>query len=171
MTEKRNDKLTKIIAEIAGKDQRVTAEMVLDYAENKDHPLHEGWGFIWEEKVAARKFNLSVAQSLIASVKINIRTERLVISSVAYVRDPSLGPKEQGSIAVSLLSQSKADAMEAMEAEAERIASCLKRADGLALSTGLLIEFDEMLESVCGLKRIKPEPVRRATGRQGQRRQ
>lgn len=67
------------------KDGRLTPEAVVEDARDPGSPLHEL--FEWNVDKAAMKHWMDRARTLIRSVEVVIRNERLTVSTVAYVRD------------------------------------------------------------------------------------
>src|SRR5690349_9243368 len=86
------------LAELEEEHGKLTANIVVADAEKRDSPLHSY--FEWDTRKAAQRYRLMQARALIRSVRINIRTEKTVVSTVAYMRDPSAGPREQGYLSV-----------------------------------------------------------------------
>src|SRR5438128_4396441 len=73
---------------------RLTPERVVKEARKPESPLHDL--FEWDTEKAAYQNWLDRAREIIRTVRVEIVTEKRVISAVAYVRDPAAEPKIQG---------------------------------------------------------------------------
>lgn len=82
------------------RDGRITPESVIVAAQNPKSPLHDR--FEWDDSVAAHEHRLQQARGLIRSVMVQITTEERIISTVHYVRDPSVGD-DQGYVSLAKL--------------------------------------------------------------------
>ena len=142
------DEINRIAAE---DDGRVTPERVVEVASDPDNPLHRL--FDWNDSSAARKFRLDQARSLIRSVEVRITTETRTITSIAYIRDPSLGTDEAGYRAVCKVRDDADEAREAIVGEFQRAAAVLRRAKALAEVLGLGSEVESLMESIGAVQR------------------
>jgi hypothetical protein len=146
------------IKELEDRHGRVTAERLVQEARSKTHPLHKD--FRWDDKDAAYHDRLNTARQIISSVRVIITHSRKKISSVAYVRDPSLEPNEQGYVSVSKLRTERESALEAILSEVSRVQSILERAQELAFALDLQDEFAEALAAATTLKsRLRRGPA------------
>jgi len=142
---------------------RLTADLVVQAARNKDHVLHPC--FEWNVAAAAQEHWLDVAGEIIRQVKIEWTIENRVVGAVAYARDPSLPKNEAGYIALSTVERKSAQAMAIVAAELEqRIIPAIERAQALADYLELRRDFDVLLaNAVALLTKVerKAEPARR----------
>lgn len=146
--------LEEIAAQNAG---RLLPESVVQAAVNPLHPLHNE--FEWDDSTAAHQHRLNQARTLIRSVKVTVTTEKRVVSTVFYVRDPSAGAGEQGYVSVAKLRTEADMAREALVAEFQRAASLLQRARDLALVLEMEGEVDEAIDTIDTLRqRVSQQP-------------
>lgn len=109
---------------------KLTAEMVVEEAKNKASPLHDE--FTWDNLKAAHQHRLDQARQLIRAVKVKVRTRTFEIKAPHFVRDPSVGPDEQGYVAISAIKTDEDRARDAVVAEFARAAAALQRARAVA---------------------------------------
>lgn len=145
--------LEKLAAE---NDGRITPEMVVSDARDKNSPLHDY--FLWDTKKAAYQYWLDQARELIRSVRVEMRTETTTVTAVAYVRDPSIGHKDQGYVSVEKLRTDKDLARDALVQEFGRVGDMLRRARELAAALDAQGDVDDILERVTGLRQRFMEP-------------
>ena len=110
-----------------------------------DDPLHDQ--FEWNDSAAAVQWRLAQARELIRSVKVEVQTERRIVSTVRYVRDPSAG-EEQGYVDVNKLRGERDLAVDALLSELKGARALLERAYSLAEALGLSNDFDDLKERV-----------------------
>jgi hypothetical protein len=132
-------------------DGRVTPEAVLEAAADPASPLHDH--FEWDDAAAAQQHRLEQARSLIRSVRVQITTETRVVSTVHYVRDPSVSSGEQGYVSVTRLRSEPETARAMLRMELQRVQSCLSRAEELADALGLRPQVAAMGKRVESLRR------------------
>ena len=124
----------------------------------KSSPLHQF--FTWDVKKAAAAYWIEEARSLITAVQITITTETTNIVSVAYVRDPSVKPNQQGYIAVETLRTDEEMARAALVNEFSRVADMLRRAREIAVALNAQGDVEALLQSVVGLRqRFMEQPT------------
>jgi len=123
---------------------RVTPEMVVDDARNPESPLHDY--FEWDVNVAAAKHWLDQARTLIRSVKFVFRDEKKTVTSVGFVRDPSLDSTEQGYVSVRKVRTDEEMARDVLLDEFRRAAAALERARKLAAVFKLSDEMTTFIE-------------------------
>jgi hypothetical protein len=140
-------------------DGRLTPEAVVEDAKNKDSPLHAH--FTWDVKKAAQAYWIEQARTLITSVRVEMRTDETVVTSVAYVRDPSATGKQQGYVSVEALRTDKDLARDALVSEFGRVGDMLRRARELAAALDVEKEVDKLLSDVVGLRQRVMEPSAR----------
>lgn len=129
---------------------KLTPEQVLEVARDPRHPLHSH--FEWDDAAAGEAFRLGQARRLIRSVKVEFRTERTTVQTVAYIRDPSAAEHFQGYVSLPRLRREPDLAREALVAEFARAAAALRRARNLAAALGIQDEIDEIVSRVDGLR-------------------
>lgn len=144
------DRRLKALQEIESRTGRLTPESVVDAARDPEHPLHEC--FTWNNTDAAHAYRLDQARKLIASVRVVIETEKRTLSSVFYVRDPSMPVGEQGYVSLPRLRSDADLAREVLVQEFGRAAAALHRAHELAAALEIAEEVDAVLSRVRALR-------------------
>lgn len=134
------------LRDLEQKHGKLTANIVVADAQAVDSPLHSY--FEWDTHKAARRYRLIQARALIRSVRLNVRTEKTVVSTVAYIRDPSAAPREQGYLSVSKVRTDKDVARDALVDEFARAAAILRRARELAVAFDMSGEVDAVVSQV-----------------------
>ncbi len=129
---------------------QLTPDMVVHDARAEDSPLHEL--FDWDMEKAAMGHWLWTARTIINSVKVAVTTEHHTFQAVVYVRDPSMGPKEQGYISIAALRKDPVQARETVRVEFLRAESALSRAREVAIALNLEDEIDELVIRLSGLR-------------------
>lgn len=112
---------------------RLTARDVVTAARDPASPLHDC--FEWDDSTAAEAWRTEQARSLIRSVVVNVTVEERTISSVHYVRDPTVGD-EQGYVSVPQLRSEPEAAKAMLVVEFQRAEACYKRAMNLTAALG-----------------------------------
>ena len=125
---------------------KVTPEAVLEDAKDPASPLHGE--FDWDQERAAHRYWLERARQIIRSVRVEIETQEVKVSTIAYVRDPSATYDDQGYVAVTVLRKDPDQAREALAYECERAKSALRRAREVAVALDLEAEVDDLLGRV-----------------------
>ena len=123
-------------------DGTLTAENVVDDARSPESPLHQH--FEWNDTAAAEKYRITQARKLISSVHVTIIEELRLIDTVAYIRDPDLGPRDQGYAAVTEIRTDAERARKAILNEIATASAYLARVRALSTALGL----DGAVESV-----------------------
>jgi len=118
------------IKRLAGRSGKITAERVLEVARNPSNPLHGE--FQWNDAIAAHGYRLEQARELIRTVKIQTTTDTREISTVHYVRDPSVDSGQQGYVSILNLRNNKTMAQKAVAYEFMRAIGALQRAEDIA---------------------------------------
>lgn len=134
------------LLEIQREKGRVTAELVVEAAKDESHPLHDQ--FQWDISKAAYQQWLDTARRLISRVEITRTVNSKVVTSVAYVRDPRMSPKEQGYVAVEDARSDEQLCHEILTYEFSRAAASLRRARDLAAMFEMADEVGETLDRV-----------------------
>jgi hypothetical protein len=125
---------------------RLTPDAVIDNARNEESPLHGL--FDWDEARAAMEHWRYRAREIIRAVRVNVVTDRTVVRTIAYVRDPSLDSRDQGYISTATLRDDVSLAREAVQHELMRAHSALQRAREVAEAVGLEREIDKLMNRV-----------------------
>jgi hypothetical protein len=133
--------------EIGGK---LTPDRVLEAAKDPQSILHGL--FEWDNKLAAHQHRLEQARSLIRSVKVVVTTDKSIISTVAYVRDPDAQHGEQGYIATASILNDVERSREVLCAEFARASAALDRAHKLASVFGLEFKVAHAMATIANLK-------------------
>ena len=124
-------------------------EHVVKDARRKTSPLHDL--FEWNDTAAAQKYRLQQARRVITSVRVDIKVDRKVISTVGYVHNPE-SASEPGYVPIAkLIDGDKAHAIEAIRSEFKRIAAGINRARALAAVLDLEEELEGMLATLAKL--------------------
>ena len=119
---------------------------VVKDARNQSSPLHKC--FEWDDAVAAHERRLDVARHIIASVRVEYRTESRVIEAPKYVRDPTKPRNEQGYDEVAKLKTDRDLAYESIQYELKRAVAMLERVCDLADAFGIGDEANELLKRI-----------------------
>ena len=127
---------------------------VVGAARDPKSVLHDE--FEWDNSVAAERFRIDQARTLISSVSVTIVDETRVLQTVAYVRDPDAAPKEQGYVRTVDLRDDEAKAKETLLNEISRAAAYLARVRSLADALGLDDSAKE-IEAKLGVLRERVE--------------
>ena len=161
----RNDELKAALKAIEDKEGRLTAEAVVKTATPNDHPLHGQ--FEWDNNKAGHKFRVQQARSLIKAVLVRVEVDHKIITSIGYVRDPAMVPK-QGYRNVMAMRRDPDDAREAVIAEFARVTTHLRRARDLGVVLDLADAIEPLLAEIERLDTVvreTPPPPKRPTKR------
>jgi hypothetical protein len=140
---------------------KIRPDDVVADARDPSSPLHER--FEWDVEKAARAHWLDTARELIRAVRVTITTDTTIVTSVAYVRDPSVGSDEQGYVSVTTLRSDEDLAREAIVYEFARAQGALTRAREVAAALNLRNEVDRLIAGVERARAKAERPQRRAT--------
>ena len=116
---------------------RLTAENIVDVARSPTSVLHSE--FEWDDSQAGERYRLIQAGRLVRSVKVVVQTERRVISTVAYVRDPA---GSAGYRPLSTVVPKSLDAKAVLLDELKRVMGLLRRSRAIAEALGLEAELE-----------------------------
>jgi len=131
----------RVIAEMEKKSGRnVVPDVLVRAARNPKHPLHHR--FIWDDAIAGHKHRLATAATIISSVRVVTTVGTLRITSVGYVRDPTLPPNESGYVSVARLRTERDNAEEHILYEVGQVVAHLERAKEIAFALGMTAEFE-----------------------------
>lgn len=122
---------------------RLTPALVVNSARNPDSPLHRF--FEWDDTKAAEAHRLNQGRSLIRKVYIYRETEKSIVKTVAYVRDPSCSEREQGYVSIDRLKKDEYEAKSAMVAELKRAAAAMRRALNIAAALEMETPVSEVI--------------------------
>lgn len=123
---------------------RLTPDDVVADAKKADSPLHPF--FEWNKTKAAHAYWLEQARTLITSVVVMQKTEKVAVSTVFYVRDPTVKHNEQGYVSIETIRSNADMARDFLADEFARAASALARAKTYAK----VLKFDDDVEKVIG---------------------
>lgn len=152
------------INEIAARNSgRIRPDDVVADARDPSSPLHER--FEWDVEKAAQAHWLDTARELIRAVRVTITTDTTIVSSVAYVRDPTMESDEQGYVSVASLRDDQDLAREAIVYEFARAAGALRRAREVAAALNMQKEVESLISRVERVK-AKAEKSRKPEQRQ-----
>lgn len=158
-----NTQIRDRINDIAARnDGRIRPDDVVADARDPTSPLHDR--FEWDVQKAAHTHWLDTARELIRAVRVSITTDTTVVSSVAYVRDPSVSSDEQGYVSVASLRSNEDLSREAIVYEFSRAQGALTRAREIAAALNLRSEVDRLIAGVSRVK-AKAEKPRKAEHR------
>jgi len=129
---------------------RLTPDAVVEDASDPDSPLH--LYFEWNDTNAARQWRLEQARALIRSVQVVFRNSKETLTTVAYVRDPQAGAKEQGYVSITAVKREEDLAREVVAEEFMRAASALRRARAIARALGLDAEIGKLVDDLTALR-------------------
>lgn len=152
MSKEQRDKISAYLATLEDDNDRLTPDAVIEDAKNPASPLHPF--FEWDLGKAAYRHWQEQARALISSVRIIQRTDKSVVSSVYYVRDPTASNDQQGYVSVKMLRTDEGMAREALVAEFSRVADLLRRARELAVALEMEDDVQELMDSVVRLRQI-----------------
>ena len=139
------------LEEIARNNGGVLRPMdVVQDARQPDSPLHEL--FEWDVEEAAYEHWMHTARRIIASVKVNITTETIVLKAPAYVRDPRLHGREQGYLETIKIRTEHEIAKEVLAGEVQNVISALRRARNVAAALDMESEIDRLMEQFLDMR-------------------
>ena len=122
---------------------RLTPDAVVLAASDPDHPLH--LDFEWDDDVAAAKYRVEQARSLIRAVRLVVSTQVHEMKAPVYVRDPDANPTKQGYVRIET-ADDEGSGHDVLEDEKRRIAGHIERSRSVAIRFGMMTQFDQWLE-------------------------
>lgn len=141
------EEVRKALAAIAERNGGLlTPDAVVAEAATESSVLHEL--FEWDATKAAHSYRLTQARGLIRSVRIDVRTETTVVSTVGYVRDPDLPADAQGYRSTLKIADDKEAARSVLLAEFSRAAAAMRRAEELAAAFGMTGEISAVTQTI-----------------------
>jgi hypothetical protein len=151
MTKEKREAIRERLQMLADQNNgRITPDIVVADAKKKTSPLHDQ--FEWDAKKAASQYWVYQARQLIKSVKVMVTNETRSVSTVCYVRDPSVESAEQGYISLPKLKSDHELSRDALLYEFDRAASALKRARNLAEALDMLPEVEEIVRDISAFR-------------------
>lgn len=126
--------LAAIFDQIREAHGRLSPSTVVRAAASEEHPLHPS--FEWNDATAAHQHRLNQARAILRLPRTTVVIEGCRIISPTYVHDPGAKRGEQGYVAVAEIKTQTQVASDAVDAELERAAGALKRAQGIASALG-----------------------------------
>jgi hypothetical protein len=145
-----DDSILKELRKIQDRTGRLTAELIVNTARDPKHLLHGQ--FEWDNSIAGEQWRIVQARRLIRRVETIYVVNNYEIRTVAYVRDPSVDPADQGYRSVIHLAKEPDDARVAVLAEFGRVAAYLKRARDVSTALGYADEIERILNRVMRLR-------------------
>lgn len=125
----------------------LTPENVVVAARPRDSVLHGH--FTWSNATAADAHRLNEARTLIRSVRVDVKIDRVIVEAPYFVRDPSLAPS-QGYRSLGRLQNDEDRAREVVVSEFKRASAALSRAKAIAAVLNMSSEI-EVLEQQLGV--------------------
>lgn len=144
LTQEKHAVLRDVVRQIYQRDGVVTARSLLDEARSPSSPIHNGFGWVWDDHKAAELQRLDHARSLIASIRVEVSHTRRVIASPVYI--PNARQGEHGYVTASKIRSDRELALETASREVKRASSFVQRA--LAICMRLNVRVDQHLDQV-----------------------
>lgn len=151
MTDAARDAIREALDKLYVKHGTLTPDLVVRAARADTSPLHAC--FEWDDSAAAQSWREEQARVLIRSVRVEITTDTVTISTVRYVRDPSAKSDEQGYTSIDSLRDDKKSARAALLYECDRLLALMERVRGIAFALGLASEAEAAIVSIGALKK------------------
>lgn len=120
-------------------DGLLTPDAVVAAARPRDSALHSY--FTWDNRTAADAHRLNEARTLIRSVRVDIKVDRVIVATPFFIRDPTLSPA-QGYRSLGRLQTDEDLARETVIAEMKRASGALARARAIAAALGMVDEIE-----------------------------
>ena len=121
---------------------RITPEIVVADAKDKDSPLHGQ--FNWNVDEAAYQHWIDTARGVIRSVYVELIEETRVLRVPAYLRDPSADSSEQGYVQTVRIRSERDNARAAVLYEFTRARAAMQRAKDIAEA----LAIDDAVEDI-----------------------
>ena len=138
------------LKEIYDRNGVLTAQAVLEDAQNPTSPLHEE--FEWDDDRAAQAHRLLQARTLIRSVKLVITTNKKSIVAPYYVRDAAMPNSVQGYVPTISLKDDKFKSIALIRREVDRIEGSLQRLVKIADVLDIADEIVDVTNRVTAIK-------------------
>lgn len=123
----------------------LTPDAVVRSARPRNSPLHDR--FTWDDKLAGAAHRLNEARQLIRMVTVEIKIDKVTVSTPYFVRDPTLAPS-QGYRSLGALRSDDDLAREAVIAEFKRASGALARARAIAAALEIADEITGLEEQL-----------------------
>lgn len=143
MNQEIEDRINAIAARDGG---HLTPDAVIEDARDPASPLHSQ--FNWDKDLAAYEHWRETARRIIRSVRVVVHTERKLMHTVAYVRDPASASTAQGYIAIAKLRTDRERAAQAIAYEMSRAHAAMRRAREVSDALELLPDVDEIIDRI-----------------------
>jgi hypothetical protein len=150
MTDDQREAIRQEMARLYQKHGTLTPQAVVQAAQNAKSPMHDC--FEWDDKVAGQAFREDQARALIRSVRVEVTTDTVTLSAVAYVRDPNAPHEEQGYVSLEALRDNKRDGKAVLVYECDRVLAMLERVRQIAFALGLSDYAEKALAGVVELR-------------------
>ena len=151
MTDAERDAIREALDKLYVKHGTLTPDLVVRAARAESSPLHQC--FEWDDSAAAQAWREEQARTLIRSIRVEITTDTVTISTVRYVRDPNAKSDEQGYTALDALQDDKKSARAALLYECDRLLALVERVRGIAFALGLASEAEAAIVGIGTLKK------------------
>lgn len=145
MDQKQRKALESRLEKIRGRNAGLlTPNDVVADAKSETSPLHSF--FTWDDTEASHQFRLDQARSLIRNVQVEMTTSTRRFAVPFYIRDPRVGPDEQGYCATLEIKNDQDVATDALRCEFDRAIAVLQRAVTIADALGLSEQVQDLLQ-------------------------
>ena len=150
------------LEKIRSRNQGVlTPDDVVKDASSKTSPLHAY--FTWDDSEAAHRYRLDEARSLIRNVKVEVTTTSSRIAAPFYVRDPRVGPENQGYGSIAEIRDERDVAADSLRYEFDRAIGLLKRAVDIAEALGIADQVQDLLNQAQVIHRSIPQKIKKTS--------
>jgi NTP pyrophosphatase (non-canonical NTP hydrolase) len=149
MISKQKADYIRTLADAAG---HIDPNLVVEAAKDPTSPIHDE--FVWDTDAAAAAHWVETARQLIRFVKLEVTIQRQTVIAPFYVSDPLRAPKSRRYLELSRAARDIAIAQQVMQAELERIAAAIRRAQQIAAVLGMTEELADLLNDVTMLKTV-----------------
>ena len=155
------DQKTMIHSELVALDAKgkLTPTSVVALARNKNNPLHSL--FDWNDKVAAAKYRLAQARSIITSFQIRTSTNRQIVHINEFVENPLKPTNEQGYVSIQTMVSDEHMAREFIEKQLTIARNCVNKTRAYAELLGFterVADAIEFLDSTIDAVRSSKQP-------------
>lgn len=143
LSHEKRELLATELAKLYKKHGNLAAEALVKAAAKPRHPLHEGFGWVWDDAKAANIQRLDHARRLIASVKYEVIHETQILAVPVYIHDPR--SEGQGYVELESIKDDRAVAVDALKTEISRALRYIERARAIANELELNSELRDRL--------------------------
>jgi hypothetical protein len=131
------------LAKLYEKHGHLAADVLVKAASKPRHPLHDGFGWVWDDVKAASIQRLDHARRLIASVRHDVIHETAMLAAPVYIHDPRA--EGQGYVKLDSIKDDRAVAIDALKTEISRALRYIERARAIAGELELNSELRDRL--------------------------